>query len=417
MKNKQTLNFTLVAVVALAILLGPPVAQAQKELSVLTWNINYFQDGFEQWVKEFNKIHPDITIKRFDKKGSEWSTYYQTQVVAGTAPDIIDVQGGLWLEYASKGGLVDLTPYIKRDTAYTSRIYPDVLKSWVYEGKNYGVPFIISKTLLFYNKLMMKEAGLSKLPANFDELIDYSYKMTKGEKSGFMTLNFDWLYWPLFAMNGVELLTPDLKKAAFNTPQTVKALETMAKATKDGAVNKISWTGRWVEPNNAFAAGNIGILHAHAPAFLWMKSKGKWMNQDTVGATHLPGGWSTPNSHSWLISKSCKYPDAAWDFLKIASSGSGAYATGIGTNNLTGDKIANQKLFKYFEKNIPDVVPVLKTQLEHLDKLIGNWPVAKDAEIKEAFYPALQDALLGRKSAKDALDAAEKKVNRVLQRR
>ena len=84
MKNKRTLTLTLFAAVALAIFLGPPVAQAQKELSVLTWNISYFKDGFQQWVDEFNKIHPDITIKRFDKKGSEWSTYYQTQVIAGT---------------------------------------------------------------------------------------------------------------------------------------------------------------------------------------------------------------------------------------------------------------------------------------------------------------------------------------------
>ena len=118
-----------------------------------------------------------------------------------------------------------------------------------------------------------------------------------------------------------------------------------------------------------------------------------------------------------MISKSCKYPEAAWDFLKIASSGTGAYATGIGTNNLTGDKVTNQELFKYFEKNVPAVVPVLKTQLENLDKLCGNWPVAKDAEIKEAFYPELQSALLGQKSAKDALASAEKKVNRVLRKR
>ena len=417
MKKKRTLALTLVAVFALAILLAPPAAQAKKELSVLTWNISYFKDGFQQWVNEFNKIHPDITIKRFDKKGSEWSTYYQTQVIAGTPPDIIDIQGGLWLEYASKGGLVDLTPYIKRDAAYTNRIYPDVLNNWVFEGKNYGVPFYISKTLLFYNKLLLKEAGLSGPPASFEQLIDYAYKMTKGEKSGFMTLNFDWLYWPLFAMNGVDLLSPDLKKAVFNTPQAVKIVETLAKATKDGAINKISWTGRWVEPNSAFAAGNIGMLQAHAPAFLWMKSKGKWMNSDTVGAAQAPGGWSTPNSHSWLISKPCKYPDAAWDFLKIVSSGTGAYATGIGTNNLTGDKVTNQKLFEYFEKNVTAVVPVLQTQLENLDKLCGNWPAAKDAEIKEAFYPELQSALLGQKSAKDALESAEKKVNRVLRKR
>jgi ABC-type glycerol-3-phosphate transport system substrate-binding protein len=57
----------------------------------------------------------------------------------------------------------------------------------------------------------------------------------------------------------------------------------------------------------------------------------------------------------------------------------------------------------------------MRTQLEHLDKLTGNWPAAKDAEIKEAFYPELQSALLGQKSAKAALSDAERKVGRVLQ--
>lgn len=393
------------------------VLAEEKKLTVLTWNIPYFEEGFNQWVTAFNKIHPDIEIERLDKKGSEWSTFYQTQVVAGTAPDIIDIQGGLWLEYASKGGLLDISDYLKKDSDYTNRIYPEILSSWVFEGKNYGVPLYISKTLLFYNKLMFKEAGLSGPPTSFDELLAFAGKMAKGEKTGFMTLNFDWLYWPLFAANGIELLTPDLKKAAFNTPEAVALVDTLAKATASGAINKISWTGRWVEPNGAFASGNVGMLQAHAPAFLWFKSKGDWVSEETVGATHLPGGWSTPNSHAMLISKSTKYPDAAWDFLKIATSGAGAKALGTGTNNLTGDKIVNQELFSYFEKEIPVVVPVLKTQLEHLDKLCGNWPAAKDAEIKDAFYPELQSALLGQKSAKEALADAEKKVNRVLQKR
>ena len=407
----------LAAVFALIFLMGAGMAAAEKKITVLTWNIPYFQDGFNQWVEAFKKIHPDVTVERLDKKGTEWSTFYQTQVVAGTAPDVVDIQGGLWLEYASKGGLVDLTPFLEKDKDYTDRIYPEVLQGWVYEGRNYGVPFYISKTLLFINNLMYKEAGLTEPPKNFEELLAFAAKMTKGEKSGFMTLNFDWLYWPLFAMNGVELLTPDLKKAAFNTPEAVKVLDALAKATADGAINKISWTGRWVEPNGAFAAGTIGMLQAHAPAFLWFKSKAPWVNEDTVSATHLPGGWSTPNSHALLISKSCKYPEIAWDFVKIATSGDGAYAMGVGTNNLTGDKIVNEKLFDYFAEKIPAVVPVLKTQLEHLDKLVGNWPVAKDAEIKEAFYPELQNALLGRKSAQEALADAEKKVNRILSKR
>jgi len=417
MKRSTRLTLAVAIIVGALLVLGGGTALAEKKISVLTWNISYFQDGFNKWVAAFEKIHPDFEVERLDKKGSEWSTYYQTQVVAGTPPDIVDIQGGLWLEYASQGGLVDLTPYLKKDREYTSRIYPEILQNWVFDGKNYGLPFYISKTLLFYNKNLFKEAGLSGPPATFDELLAYAAKMTKGEKSGFMTLNFDWLYWPLFAMNGVELLTPDLTQAAFNTPQAVTMLDRLAQATKAGHINKISWTGRWVEPNSAFAAGNIGMLQAHAPAFLWMKGKGKWMDEKTVGAAHVPGNWSTPNSHALLISKACKYPDVAWDFAKIATSGDGAYEMGLGTNNLTGDRETNARLFAYFEKNIPAVVPVLKTQLEHFDKLTGNWPVAKDAQIKEAFYPALQDALLGRKSAKDALAAAEKKVNRVLRSR
>ena len=397
--------------------LSTPVVQAQKKLTVLTWNIPYYEDGFKKWTTDFNKIHPDIAVERLDKKGTEWSTFYQTQVVAGTAPDVIDVQGALWLEYASKGGLVDLTDYVKRDQDYTKRIYPDILKQWIYDGRNYGVPLYISKTLLFYNKLMFKEAGLTEPPKSFDQILEYARKMTKGEKSGFITLNFDWLYWPLFAMNGVELLTPDFKKAAFNTPKAVGVVEALAKATQEGAINKISWTTRWVEPNAAFGSGTIGMFQAHAPAFLWFKGNAPWVNESTVGAAQLPGGWATPNSHSLLISKSTRYPDAAWDFVKIATSGEGAYALGTGTNNLTGDKVVNEQLMEYFQKSIPAVVPALKTQLEFLDKLCGNWAVAKDAEIKEALYPELQSALLGQKSAKAALADAERKVNRILQQR
>ncbi|WP_163115991.1 hypothetical protein, partial [Acinetobacter baumannii] len=66
-----------------------------------------------------------------------------------------------------------------------------------------------------------------------------SQAMAKGEKTGFLTLNFDWLYWPLFKMNGVELLKPDMKTPAFNTPETAAVLDKLAKATQSGAINKV----------------------------------------------------------------------------------------------------------------------------------------------------------------------------------
>jgi len=417
MNLKRLTPIAISAAFAMALGLGTTTAHAEKKISVLTWNHPYLTDTMKIWTEAFNKIHPDVTVEWLDKKGTEWSTFYQTQVVAGTSPDIINVQGGLWLEYASQGGLLDLTPYLKKDATYTNGLVPEFLNNWVFEGKNYGVPLFVVKTLLFYNKLMFKEAGLDSPPQTFDQLMDYAAKMTKGEKSGLMTVNFDWLYWPFFAANGIDLLTPDLTKAAFNTPKAVALVEKLAKATKDGVINKNSWTGRWVEPNGAFAAGTIGMLHAHATAYMWFKSKGPWVNEETVGAANFPGGWATPNAQGLMISKGSKYPQEAWDFVKIATSGDGVVAFGKTLTILTGDKKANEKLMDHFSENNPAVVPALRTQLQNLDKLVGNWPVARDAQVKEAFYPELQAALLGSKSAKEALDEAEKKVNRVLSRR
>ena len=87
------------------------------------------------------------------------------------------------------------------------------------------VPYYVSKTLLFWNKTRFKEAGLDKPPASFDEILAAADKIKGGEKTGLLTLNFDWLYWPLMQMNGVDLLSPDLKKATFNTPKAAEVVD------------------------------------------------------------------------------------------------------------------------------------------------------------------------------------------------
>ena len=86
------------------------------------------------------------------------------------------------------------------------------------------VPYYISKTLLFWNRTLFRGIGLDRPPQSFDEILDVSRRLTSGEKSGFLTLNFDWLYWPLFQMNGVELLSPQRDRVAFNTPKGIEVV-------------------------------------------------------------------------------------------------------------------------------------------------------------------------------------------------
>jgi ABC-type glycerol-3-phosphate transport system substrate-binding protein len=391
-------------------------AQSNKKLSILTWNIADQEALFKEEFAEFRATHPGVEIEWLDKKGPDLPAFYQTQLVAGTAPDIVDLQGELWVEWAANGALLDLTPYVQADPEFPKLFNADYMSGWVYQKKNYLVPFYVSKTLLFFNKLMFKEAGLSEPPASFDDIIKYSEAMAKAERTGFITLNFDWLYWPLLKMNGIELLTPDLKKPAFNTPEAVAVVDRLAKATASGAINKVAWTGRWVEPNGAFASGTVGMMHAHSAAYFFVKGQGRWINGDTLGATQAPGGWSTPTNHGFAISKSSKNPELAFDLIKLMTSNTWATKFAGIRRVLTSNLVADKALLASVGSEDPLAHAVLQTQVEHTDKMTGNWPLANDAQIKDAFWPELQNGLLGRKDAKTALADAERAVARVLRR-
>jgi ABC-type glycerol-3-phosphate transport system substrate-binding protein len=320
------------------------------------------------------------------------------------------------VEWAAGGALLDLTPYVQKEPDFLKLYNPDYLSSFVYDKKNYVIPFYISKTLLYYNKLMFKEAGLSAPPKNFDEIISFSQAMAKGEKTGFLTLNFDWLYWPLLKMNGIELLTPDFKKPAFNTPEATAVIERLAKATESGGINKIAWTGRWVEPNGAFAAGTVGMLHAHSAAYFFVKGQGRWISPDTLGVMQTPGDWSTPTNHGFAVSKSSKNPDLAFALVKHMTSTKWATRFSKIRRVLTANIEADKAGLANVQAEDPLAYAVLQTQLEHTDKMTGNWPLPNDAQIKDAFWPEFQNAVLGRKDAKTALADAERAVTRVLRR-
>jgi ABC-type glycerol-3-phosphate transport system substrate-binding protein len=399
-------------------LVRPAIAQYSKKLTFLSWNIVDQADMFKSWFTEFGRAHPGVEIEWLDKKGPDLPPFYQTQLAAGTPPDVVDLQGGIGIEYAAQGALLDLTPYLTARPDVKARFNVDYLNNWVWEGKNWLVPFYVAKTLLFYNKPLFRKAGIGSPAASFAELLDHAAKIggAGNDQTGFLTLNFDWLYWALFRMNGVELLTPDLKQVAFNTPRAADVIDQFAKATAGSAINKISWTGRWVEPLGAFASGQVGMLNAHSAAYFFLKGQGAWINPDTLGIAELPGNWSVPTLHGYGISKGTKDPDLAWDFVEFCTARKQAQAMADRRRILTAYTDVDNLLMARLEKDEPLAHAVLKTQLEYTDKLCGNWPLPNDSRIKDAFWPEVQNAVLGRKDAKTAMDDASRKVTRELRR-
>lgn len=407
---------SFLAATALAPLAMPAIAQTPKKISFLTWNIIDTADIINGWIAGFKATRPGVEVEWLDKKGPDLPTFYQTQLAAGSPPDIINTQGALGLEYAGQGALMDLTPLLAQHADVKARFNADYLSNWTMEGKNWMLPFYISKTLMFYNKTLFAKAGLAGPPTSFETLMAAADKIGGGDNTGLITLNFDWLYWSLFRMNGVDLLSPDLKTPTFNTPKAIEIVERLTKGTAGSAVDKISWTGRWVEPLGAFASGRIGMLNAHSPAYYYVKGQGPWVNADTLGAVQGPGGWSVPNSHGLGISKGSKNPELAWDFLSYITSTPVMMKFAGERKILSANKELDAQLLAGLEKTDPLAAVVLRTQLADTDKMTGNWRLANDSRVKDAFFAELQNAVLGRKDAKTALAGAERKVARELKR-
>lgn len=386
-------------------------------ITFLTWNLPHYEDAIMGWIEDFEE-ETGAKAVWIDRKGSELPTYYQTQLAAGTAPDIVEIQSVLWYEYAAEGIFMPLTPYLEAEPEVQERFTPAFFDAAsLYDGDYYMLPTYTPSSLLFYNKPLFDDHGLSGPPETLEELLEYTQTIHDGGDAGFITLNFDWLYWPLFRAAGVEILNDSKTRAAFNTPAAVEVLEQLAALTRNGAIPEVAWTGRWAEPNSAFGAGGIGMHHGHTPLLRSFMSTSEWANEDTVGIDLFPGGWSVPNYHGFGITSTTEHPDLAWRFIEIATNDMWAETLVRTLGSLSGNAAADRAVLNddEFREENPLLVEMFETQLSDELRLTGTTNVAEDAEIKEAVYANLERALFGEVSAAEALAAAERQVNDILE--
>ena len=147
---------------------------------------------------------------------------------SGDAPDMAYV-GGRWLqEMQAANFLTDLTDFVA--TLPKDDWYDLPWKTATVDGKVFAIPDRVDPWMIYYNTDMFKEAGIPEFPKTMDDFVAATKKLTKEGQYGFgligandatligRFLNF------LYAFHG-DFLTADGKAAAFNSPESVAALQ------------------------------------------------------------------------------------------------------------------------------------------------------------------------------------------------
>lgn len=297
------------------------------EISFMAWGAPEELAVWQTIADDFHTANPNITVKM---DVSDWDSYWtklNTLFAANTPPDVFAMDAPLYLDWQSRGVLLDLQPYIDKNPAILEGIYPGPLAGYKVDGKYYGVPRDFQTIVLFYNKDMFDAAALSYPTADWtwDDVVKAAKELTldkngdgKVEQYGFSCDLWDMeLCWSeAIWANGGNVISADYKKTLIGEPEARKAWQMF---------NTMMFTDKSMP--DTIAAGELGYdLFQAGMVAIW--PMGHWavpgyatvdFKWDVAPMPSGPAGKATSvNSAGFVASKAGKNPDASWKFIEYA---------------------------------------------------------------------------------------------------
>jgi multiple sugar transport system substrate-binding protein len=176
---------TLLAAAVLAAATGFGAAAQTVEIEYWQYFFKERVTAVDALIKTFEAANPGIKVKHTHFPYAQYQTKVAAAVPAGEGPDVVQLYYG-WLEEYRKAKLLAPLPKDQFDPAAVERDFFPIVKAMKAEGAYWGLPTAVRSMALFYNKTLMKEAGLdpSKPPTTLDELIAQGGKIAKRDASG-----------------------------------------------------------------------------------------------------------------------------------------------------------------------------------------------------------------------------------------
>lgn len=171
------------------------VAQAQTE--VVWWDFLSGGDGvrMKAMIDKFNAENPDIKITPTTLEwGTPFYTKVQTSVATGQGPDIMTYHLSRYPLGLQQGVLSPITDEELASVELSKNDYPEGLVSAAtFDNQMYGVPFDIHAQILYFNRDILREAGLlgdDGLPTGIDGLENFNAALETIKGMGKLPLSF-----------------------------------------------------------------------------------------------------------------------------------------------------------------------------------------------------------------------------------
>jgi len=368
----------------------------------------YSEDDIRAMTDEFQKANSKITVEPTFVAYEALHDKIVAAAPAGTFDVVlIDV---IWpAEFGSKRIVTDVTDQFP--AAWKTDMLGGALATAEYQNHYYGVPWILDTKYLFYNKEMLTKAGVDPSSLSTWDGVLNAARALKAKKVVEYPLIWSWKqaealicdYTQLVGAFGGKFLSDDGKSIEFNTGGGLQALEFMKQTLNTKLTNPNSVESLEEEVRKIFSEGQAAMALNWTYLFNAANDPQQSKIVGKVGVAPTPAGPSgAPGVNGSMALSVCagsKKQKAAWTYI--------SYITSAEVQN----KYAKSSLpcwsASYDDpqvtQTLPKVVPVAKKQLADL---IARPQVPRYNEISQILQAEVQNALLGRKPVRKALDDA-----------
>ncbi len=141
---------------------GSAGGQTAGEISYWLWDSNQ-KPVYQQCADAFTAANPSVKVNITQYSWDDYWTNVTNGFVAGTAPDVFTNHLSKYPEFVTQSQLEPLDEYLAADGVKTDVYQKGLADLWVaQDGKRYGLPKDFDTVAIFYNKAVLKDAGVAE---------------------------------------------------------------------------------------------------------------------------------------------------------------------------------------------------------------------------------------------------------------
>ncbi len=342
-----------------------PNTATQKKMEPIElnyWRVYDEGDSFDEIVAEYQKFHPNIKInyrkfryEEYEKKllnawaedrgpdifsiPESWIRGYQTKIAPMPATITMAFQENRKV-FGIKNEVVNIlktasAPSLRQiKENFADAVYQNV----VIENQVYGLPLSLETLILFYNKEILNQAGISQLPSTWTEFQESVVKTVRYDSEGKISragaaigtganVNraFDILS-VLIMQNGATMTNANGQAIFFTSKdktynpgiEAVKFYTDFASPAK----NVYTWNSQMVNSLDSFIAGKSAFMFGYNYYLPNIRSGAPQLKFGMAPIPQVNPGAPVNYASYWVetVSKKSKHSEEAWDFVIFATT-------------------------------------------------------------------------------------------------